>query len=290
MKTFYPKTLPVRRNLVPTITLDDLKNYYAKSFSPQLTNITIAGNVTDKEALNVFKNLENKWKKTDINVPEPKEFKTITSSTLYFVDFPGARQSEIRIGNPGLAYVHPDFFKTTVMNYALGGSFNGRVNMILREEKGYTYGARTGFTGTEFPGYFVASTGVQSNATLESVEIFRDEMNKYRNGITPEDLQFTKDALLKSNALKFETISALRGMLSLVAKYNLPYDYVKDQEKQIMEMTLEEHKNLAQKYIQPDKMIYLIVGDAKSQLDNVKKLGMGDPILLDKDGNEILKN
>lgn len=275
---------------VAAITLDDLKNYYTKSFSPQQSSITIAGNVTEKEAIKVFKGLEKKWKKLDLNIPQPTDFKTLTGSALYFIDFPGARQSEIRIGNPSIPYTHPDFFKTTVMNYALGGSFNSRVNMILREEKGYTYGARTSFTGSEFPGYFVASAGVQSNATLESSEIFRDEMIKYRNGVAPEDLQFTKDALIKSNALRYETIGALRGMLSTIAKYNLPYDYVKDQEKQIMNMTLEEHKMLAQKYIQPDKMIYLIAGDAKTQLDEVKKLGLGDPIMLDKEGNEIKAN
>jgi zinc protease len=272
---------------VAAITLDDLKNYYAKGFSPQNANITIAGNVSEEDAMDQFRYLEGKWKKTDIKIPIPESFPSVTSSVCYFVDFPGARQSEIRIGALGLAFTDPDFFKTTVMNYKLGGSFNGIVNMILREEKGYTYGARTNFTGSEFPGYFVASAGVQSNATLESAQIFRDEMIKYRNGITPEDLQFTKDALIKSNALRFETIGALRGMLSQIAWYNLPYDYVKDQEKQISDMTLEEHKDLAQKYINPDKMIYLIVGDKDTQMDKLKDLGFGDPILLDKDGNKI---
>jgi zinc protease len=275
---------------VAAITMDDLKTYYAKGFSPMQSNITIAGNVSEKEALKVFKNLENKWKQVEVNIPQPRAYKTFMSSELYFIDFPNARQSEIRIGNPGIAYIHPDFFKTTVMNYALGGSFNSRVNMILREEKGYTYGARTNFSGSELPGYFVASAGVQSNATLESAEIFRDEMIKYRNGVTPEDLQFTKDALLKSNALRFETIGALRGMLSTIAKYNLPFDFIKDQEEQIMNMSLEEHKSLAEKYIHPDKMIYLIAGDAKTQLENVKKLGLGDPIMLDKEGNKISGN
>ena len=127
-----------------------------------------------------------------------------------------------------MAFVDPDFFKTTVMNYKLGGSFNGNVNLILREEKGYTYGARTGFTGSEYVGYFFASSGVQSSATLESVEIFRDEIAKYRNGISDEDLKFTKDALIKSNALRFETIGALRGMLAQIARYNLPYEFIKN--------------------------------------------------------------
>jgi zinc protease len=284
------KSISGTEKSVAAITMDDLKNYYAKGFSPMQSNISIAGNVSEKEALKVFKNLENKWKQVEVNIPQPRAYKTLKSSELYFIDFPNARQSEIRIGNPGIAYMHPDFFKTTVMNYALGGSFNSRVNMILREEKGYTYGARTNFSGSELPGYFVASAGVQSNATLESAEIFRDEMIKYRNGVAPEDLQFTKDALLKSNALRFETINALRGMLSMIAKYNLPFDYIKDQEEQIMNMSLDEHKSLAEKYIHPDKMIYLIAGDAKTQLENVKKLGLGEPIMLDKEGNKISGN
>ena len=272
---------------VPLITLDDLKSYYAKSLSPQLASITIAGDLDENEALKVFKSLEKTWKMLDVQIPRPIQNTMAAGSQVYFVDYPGARQSEIRIGHPSLAYIHPDYFKATVMNYTLGGSFNGRVNLILREEKGYTYGARTSFSGSEFPGYFVASAGVQSNATLESAEIFRDEIIKYRKGITKEDLQFTKDALLKSNALKFETINALRGMLSLISKYNLPYDYVKNQEKQIMDMTLEEHRALAEKYLQPDKLVYLIAGDAKTQFEELKKLGLGEPILLDKEGDKV---
>lgn len=272
---------------VAALTLDDLKSYYTKGFASKNANITIAGNVSEDDAMDIFKGLESKWQQSEVTVNIPNSFNEINSTTCYFIDFPGAKQSEIRIGAKGLAFVDPDFFKTTVMNYKLGGSFNGNVNLILREEKGYTYGARTGFTGSEYVGYFFASSGVQSSATLESVEIFRDEIAKYRNGISDEDLKFTKDALIKSNALRFETIGALRGMLAQIARYNLPYDFIKNQEKQISDMTIDEHKMLAQKYINPDKMIYLIVGDKATQLDKLKGLGFGDPILLDKDGNVI---
>jgi zinc protease len=273
---------------ISTLTIDELKNYYENAFAPQNANITIVGNISEDDAMDAFESLEDIWMKNDIKINYPTTFKTLTNSSVYFVDFPGARQSEIRIGALSLAFIDPDYFKTTVMNYKLGGSFNGIVNLILREEKGYTYGARTGFTGSEYPGYFVAQSGVQSNATLESVQIFKDEMTKYRNGISPEDMKFTKDALIKSNALRFETIGALRGMLGQIAKYNLPYEYIKDQEKQISNMTIDQHKELAQKYIQPDKMIYLIVGDRATQMDKLKELGFGDPILLDKDGNRII--
>ncbi|HQJ47102.1 MAG TPA: hypothetical protein PK195_10685, partial [Ignavibacteriaceae bacterium] len=93
--------------------------------------------------------------------------------------------------------------------------------------------------------------------------------------------------LIKSNALIFETIGALRGMLTQIVKYDLPFNYIKLQEKQIEGMTFDEHKMLAQKYINPDKMIYLVAGDQATQFEPLKKLGLGDPILLDKDGNEI---
>lgn len=269
------------------ITIEDLKNYYKKGISPQNANITIVGDVSESDAMELFETLEDSWKKNDVVVNYPSNYNQINNASVYFVDFPGARQSEIRIGSIGIPYTDPDYFKATVMNYKLGGSFNGIVNLILREEKGYTYGARTGFTGSFYPGYFVAQAGVQSNATLESVQIFKNEITKYRNGISPEDMKFTKDALIKSNALRFETIGALRGMLGQIAKFNLPYDYIKNEEKQISDMTFDDHKMLAQKFLQPEKMIYLIVGDKATQMDKLKELGFGDPILLDKDGNRI---
>lgn len=283
----FSKSILGTEESVSSITLDDLKNYYEKYFSPQLASISFVGNVKKDDVVKTFSSLEYKWKEKPVTVKSYPEPKMTDKAAVYFIDFPNAKQSEIRIGHLGITYTHPDYFKAYVMNYKLGGSFNGIVNLILREEKGFTYGARTDFRGTELPGYFVASAAVQTNATLESAQIFRDEITKYRNGISEEDMNFTKNSLLKSNALRFETLGALRGMLSQIAKYNLPFDYVKNQERQIQQMTIEEHKTLAQKYLHPDKMIYLIVGDKATQFDKLKELGFGEPILLDKDGNAV---
>ena len=272
---------------VNSITIDDLKNYYDNNFAPEFTRITIAGDISEKAATDVFKSLEDKWENkgqefSAVMVPERS-----TSQKMYFIDFPNAKQSAIRIGSLGLSYTDPDFYKAIVMNYKLGGSFNGRVNMILREEKGFTYGARTGFNGSFYPGTFVASSSVRSNTTFESTNIFFDEMNAYREGIPEEDLDFTKNALIKSNARRFETLGALRGMLDNIAKYDLSFDYVKDREEEVRNMTLEEHRMLAQKYINPDIMTCVIAGDAETQLEKLKELNMGEPILLDKEGNII---
>lgn len=271
---------------IEKITINDLQNYYEKYFSPSVATITIAGNITKSEAIKIFSALED-WNKKTVTIPQYANPQQLDKPLIYFIDVPNAKQSELRIGHLGMAYSFPEFNKVNVMNYKLGGSFSGIVNLILREEKGYTYGARTNFTGSLLPGVFIGSTSVQSNATYESVKIFYDEFNKYRNGITQEDLEFTKNALVKSNALRFETLGALRGMLSSISNYNLPYDYIKKEEELILNMTLDEHKKLAQKYIQPDRMIYLIVGDAQTQLEPLKNLGFGDPVLLDKDGNVI---
>ena len=119
-----------------------------------------------------------------------------------------------------------------------------------------------------------------SGATLESAEIFRTEMKKYREGISKEDFEFTKNALIKSNARRFETLYSLTGLLKSVSKYDLPKDYIKQEENIIRNMTPEEHKALAQKYIDPDKMIYVIVGDAATQLKPLEKLGYGKPVIV----------
>ena len=272
---------------VASISIDDLKKFYDNYFVPNLAAITIVGDVAEDKAVSTFQSLELRWKKKDVEFKDYQIPEKPKVASLYFVDFPDAKQSVIRIGNIGMTYNDKDFYPVNVMNYKLGGSFSGNVNLILREEKGYTYGARTSFTGSIYPGYFVASSSVSSNSTSESVQIFVDEMNKYREGIPLSDLEFTKNALIRSNARAFETLGALRGMLNNIATYNLPFNYVKQRENFVRNYTVEQHKELAQKYIEPNSMIYLIVGDAKTQLEPLKKLGIGNPVLLDRDGNPL---
>ncbi|MFH1852876.1 MAG: insulinase family protein, partial [Candidatus Neomarinimicrobiota bacterium] len=267
------------------ITIADLKNYYAANFSPSVAYITMTGAIAAEKAIATVKSLAARWTAQDVAFPQEVPPLKPERGQVYFVDVPGARQSEIRIGYVALAATDPDYYPANVMNYALGGSFNGIVNMILREEKGYTYGARTGFSGTTYPGAFSAYAGVQSDATLESVQIFRAEMEKYRQPIAESSLAFTKAALVKSNARRFETLAALMGMLNQIAAYDFPHDYWKDREQVIRNMTIAEHTALAQKYIDPDRMIYLVVGDAATQLEPLKDLGFGNPVLLDKTGN-----
>ncbi|MFC2102682.1 M16 family metallopeptidase, partial [Bacteroidota bacterium] len=261
---------------IESITIDDLKAYYDANFSPTVTSFLIAGDIARDKVMSSLEDFSARWPAKEVRFPAYSLPEELPSSKIYFVDVPGAKQSVINIGYLALARTDADFYPATVMNYKLGGSFAGNVNMVLREEKGYTYGARTSFRGSEIPGPFVASASVRSSATEESVQIFKELMENYRNGITEEELLFTKNALIKSNAREFETLRALINMLSNIAEYKLPFDYVKDEETTVKDMTLERHKELADKYIVPERMYYVIGGDAKTQLKPLEKIGFGN--------------
>ncbi len=276
------------RSSVKKITIDDLKEFYTAKIAPSLTSFLVAGNVSKSEVLNSLQPLQEKWAAAVVKFPEYPLPDPVESSTIYFVDVPGSKQSVINIGYLALSRNNPEFFPATVMNYKLGGSFSGMLNMILREEKGYTYGARSYFTERSEKAPFRAFSSVRSNATYESVRIFKNTMEEYRKGISQEDLDFTKNALIKSNARNFETLESLTDMLYEINKYNLPVGYIKEEESEIRNLTLNEQKVFAQKYIVPDKMVYLVVGDAKTQLDQLENIGFGKPVLLKtENGNNV---
>ena len=270
------------RESIDKITMNDLKSYYGNNFSPSLTKIQIAGNVSEEQVLAALKPLETEWKTKDVTINSYTLPANPEKSQIYFVDIPGSRQSVIYIGYLALSRNDPDYVKADFVNYRLGGAFTSILNQILREEKGFTYGASSYFQEMKSKAPFVAATSVRSDATFESVKIFKDEMEKYRNGISENDLQFIKNCMVLSNALRFETNSALAGMLSTMAKYNFPDDYIKKEESIIKGMTIEEHKAITDKYIVPERMYYVVVGDAATQMKQLEKIGFGKPILVSR--------
>ena len=267
---------------IEAMSMDDLKSYYENKLSPSLASLHVVGNIPSAEVKAAFEGINTRWESKEVELPEIEIPGNPESSTIYFVDVPGAKQSVIQIGNLAPTRTHPDYDAIQTMNYKLGGSFSGVLNLILREEKGFTYGARSSFNGNNLYGTFQASSSVRSNATLESMEIFKGEMEKYREGITEEDLAFTKDALIKSNARQFENMGSLLRMLQSISEYDLPFDYISKEQEVIRNMTLDSHRSLAQKYIEPQKMYYVVVGDAATQLEPLKSLGLGDPVLVEK--------
>jgi zinc protease len=268
---------------VEAITMDDLKEYYNKYFSPTISRFLIAGNIDKPKVEAALADLNQKWPAKEILMPEIKVPGPPEKSQIYFVDVPGAKQSVISIGAPSIPRSNPDFYSALVANYKLGAreaSISGLWMQIIREQKGFTYGAYSSFSGYKNYGYFSASSRVRTNSTLESVEIFKTEMEKYRNTIPQEYIDFTKSGLMKSNARRFETLNNLIGMLNTMSAYNLPFDYVKQEEAYLKGLTVEKQLEAVKKYIDPSKMYYVVVGDARTQLKELEKAGLGKPILV----------
>ncbi len=274
-------------NSVGKITIDDLKKYYEDYFSPSVCKISIVGDITQEKAVALFNGLKD-WKAKDVTIPAVAAISSAKPG-IYFIDIPNAKQSQVFVGHSGLSYVNLDYYKAVVVNYKLGGDFSGILNMILREQKSFTYGARSAFSGTGNGGQFLANSSVQSNSTFETTQIMRDEIKKYTEGISKDDLDQVKSTLLLSYSGKFETLQQLDDMLAPIVIYDLPFDYIKQREEIVKDITPAEHAALSKKYIHPDQLIYLVVGDKATQFDKLKELGLGDPVLLDKTGKLAAK-
>lgn len=272
---------------VETITIEDLKVFYAKNYSPSVSKFHVVGAISEANSKNSLTSLGKNWEAKEVVIPTYEIDNNRDIASLYFVDIPDAKQSVINIGYISMARTNKDFYPAEVMNYKLGGSFSGNVNLILREEKGYTYGARTGFSGSKIKGTFKASSSVRTNTTGESVAIFKEEIINYKNGISQEDLDFTKNALIKSNARRFETQFSLLGMLQEMSTYDLPANYIAEEEAIVGAMTLEQHKQLANKYLDESKMAYVVIGDAATQFAQFKDMGFDEVKLMSKEGEEV---
>lgn len=268
---------------VNAITLDDLKAFYAKSVSPSMARMHLVGALGKAKVTSSLSKLGTAWASKKVEIPVYKSPAAPAKSQVYFYDIPDAKQSVIRIGYPALAATDADYYPANVMNYILGGGgFASQLTQQLREGKGYTYGINSSFTGTRSPGTFTIATPVRTNVTLESLQLVRSIVSDFGKNYTDADLATTKGFLIKSNARAFETAGAKLGMLENISKYGWKYNYVNDRSAIVKSMTVDRIRELSGKYLNADKMIWLVVGDAKTQLPRLKELGFGDPVLLNK--------
>ncbi|MCW3083538.1 MAG: peptidase [Bacteroidetes bacterium] len=275
------------KETVEKITLDDVKKYYADNFSPNVASMVVVGDI-DKDAALTKLSFLKKWSgKEVVHTAEPT-LPTIDKTRIYLVNKEKAPQSEIRIGYMAIPYdATSDYYKATVMNYVLGGAFNSRINLNLRELHGFTYGARSGFAGTKFAGPYTASAGVRGNVTDSSVMEFMYEIKKFADkGITAEELAFTKNSIGQSEALKYETPMQKAGFMGRILDYNLAKDFVEKQNAILKNITQPEINDIAKNRLPYNNMIILVVGDKAKVYEGLVKLGY-DVVELDTDGNPV---
>lgn len=269
------------------ILLDDVKKFYSNYFSPSISSAVIVGDISQEAIVPKLTFLKN-WKGNKIvhNIEPP--LPAIGKTKIYIVNKEKAPQSEIRIGYMAMPYdATGEYYKSGIMNFVLGGAFNSRINLNLREAHGYSYGARSGFSGNQFVGPFMASSGVRSNASDSSVVEFMKEIKKYAdNGITNVELSFTKSSIGQSEALKYETASQKAGFIKRILDYNLDKNFVDKQNDLLRSITKQEIDILAKKQLPYNNMTILVVGDKAKINDGLTKLGY-ELIELDTDGNVL---
>jgi zinc protease len=210
----------------------------------------------------------------------------VDKTRLYLVDVPKAAQTEFRIGAvTGLKYdATGEYYRAILTNYALGGAFNSRLNLNLREDKGWTYGARSYFSGDKYTGAFTFSSGIRANATDSAVvEVMKELKNYSEKGITDEEVSFMKSALGQRDALMYETGFQKAGFIGRILEYDLPPDFVDDQNKILAGLTKADIDKTAKKWIKPQSINMLLVGDKEAILPGLEKLGY-EIIELDVDG------
>ncbi|MFC6996534.1 M16 family metallopeptidase [Rufibacter roseus] len=264
------------------VTLQDLKEYYQKNFSPSISSFMVAGAVNQAEVSNALKSLEQKWAAKPVTLPTPVTTTTKPKARLYFIDQPEAKQSVIYAGYVAVPVGSKEYPVMQAINHKLGAGSASTLFNVLRLQKGYTYGAFSGFSRRPSgPGTFVASTSVRTNVTKESLQTIEEILKSYGATYTEEDLNTSKGALLRETALGYETLGSLVNLLETIDTYNLPTDYLKQNETMIQNLSYAQAKNLISNYIDPNKMIYVVVGDAKTQLAGLKSLGLGEPVVLE---------
>lgn len=271
---------------VAQITIDDLKQFHQKYYVPSLASLLVVGNVSQDTVTKSLQPLVSDWASSDIQLSTLAKPTSPDKSTLYFYDVPGAKQSVLQIGYSALKATEADYFAASVMNYRLGGGgFASQLTQQLREGKGYTYGIFSDFEGSNNFAEFRIQSNVRSNVTLESLALIKSIMAEYAENYAQQDLNTTQSFLTRSSARAFETANAKLSMLENISQYDMPVNYVSAQQSVVKEMDVERIKELARRYADPEKMIWLVVGDAESQLNRLEQLGFGQPVLLNPKTN-----
>ncbi|MFL5752103.1 MAG: M16 family metallopeptidase, partial [Bacteroidia bacterium] len=272
---------------VKQITLDDIKKFYKERFSPATARVVITGDISKEQAipkLNFIKNWTGAAAAPMVKAQGP----SIDKTRIYFVNKKGAPQSELRAGYLSLPYdATGEYYKSTIMDFPFGASFNGRVNLLLREKRGYTYGARATYQGGILEGYFGFATGVRANATDSALVDYIHEMKDYADkGITDGELSFTRHSMGQADALKYEAPQQKAGFMKRLLDYNLKPSYVKEQNLILESISMKDINSLAKKNLDYEHMVIVVVGDKESNLEKVKKLGY-EVVELDVNGNPV---
>jgi zinc protease len=270
---------------VKAITPADLRKFWESYYRPNNAVLVVAGDISEAEVRAKVDPLLKDWKARPVpkvNLPRPL---ALAKTKVFLVDKAGAPQSSIRIGLVGIERKSPDYYRALVMNHILGGGFK-RLGLNLREQKGWTYGVSSFFEARRTPGPWTAGGEFVAAHTAESVaEILKEVKSLRDEEVADKELQETKDELVKGFPARFATVNQIAAQMAALAVYDLPDNDLETYTKKIAAVTRTEVHKMAQKYLNPEHMAIVVVGDQKSNEAALRKIA--DLELRDLDGNPL---
>lgn len=258
---------------IESLTLDDVKAFYASNYTPLGAQVIVVGDISKPKATASLKFLSD-WKGGDVPILRPQVVKAKNMQHIYMVDKPNAPQSVVRFVRQGLPYdTVGEQFLTQLANFNLAGNFNSRVNQNLREDKGYTYGASGYHASNREIGMIIFDAQVRADATIDSILEIEKELKAYsEDGMTRQELGFMRLAKGQKDALKYETPRQKSRLIANILNYSLDDDYIEQRNTLLSEVERSELNRIASKWFAPEKYQIIVVGDAKSLMPQLEKL------------------
>ncbi|MEW6196390.1 MAG: insulinase family protein [Bacteroidota bacterium] len=276
----HPYGEPMTEETVKSITLDMCKEYYNTYFKPNATYLAVVGDITKSEAQKLVEKYFGKWESKDVPTKTYETPKAPVINKVSLVDRSNSVQSVISLGYPiELKVGSEDAIKVSVLNTILGGSFASRLNQNLREKNGFTYGAGSSFSSDKYIGSFSSSTTVRNSATDSAITEMLNEIKKIRTEKVSEDeLQLTKNYMTGNFARSLENPQTIANFAVNIERYNLPKDYYKNYLKTLNSITSDELLATAKKYIKPNNMQILVVGNGEEVAKNLNRFSVSNKV------------
>jgi zinc protease len=271
---------------VKQLTLKDVEDYHARLITVRSARLAVVGDVTRKEIVEKLGFL-GQLPRRDLALRPIPPAPSVDKTRIYLVDVPRAAQTEFRVGCvTGLKYdATGEYYRAGLVNYTLGGMFSSRLNLNLREDKAWTYGARSGFSGDRHTGTFSFSSGIKSDATAQALGEVLKELGHYAAaGITPEELAFMRNAISQRDALEYETPSQKAGFIGRILEYDLDADYVEQQNRILATIQKPAIDALAAKWFRTNALNVVLVADKSKVLPSLRQTGL-EIVELDLEGN-----
>ncbi|HWB29278.1 MAG TPA: pitrilysin family protein [Vicinamibacterales bacterium] len=266
------------------LTVADLRQFYTASYRPQNAHLLVVGDVTAASILPKLERAFGTWAAPgDVARPVLPAVPAPTTRRIFLIDKPGAAQSQIRMGTIGVARSTPDYHTIDVLNTLLGGSFTSRLNMNLREEHGYSYGAGSAFDMRQTPGPFFAAAGVQTDKTVESLTEFFKEIDGVREPVSDEELARAKSLEALSFPGTFETTSDMAAQLATLIVYKLPDTFFDEYVPKIQAVTTADLQRVATQRLNSQTFVVVVAGDLAKIEQPIRNANFGAVTIVNAD-------